>query len=46
MPHESRVPVLIVVGLTLAGAVFFLLMLTFDRQSLEDGPGDVSVLEA
>ena len=46
LPHESRVPVLIVVGLILAGGVFFLLMLTFDRQSLEAEPGEVSVLEA
>ncbi len=46
LPHEARVPVLIVVGLLLAGGVFFLLMLTFDRKSLEAEPGDVSVLDA
>ena len=46
LPHESRVPVLIVVGLVLAGGVFFLLMLTFDRKSLDAEPGDVGVLEA
>jgi hypothetical protein len=45
LPHEARVPVLIVVGLLLAGGVFFLLMLTFDRKSLEAEPGDVSVLD-
>ena len=42
LPHESRVPVLIVAGLVLAGGVFFLFMLTFDRTSLEAEPGDVS----
>ena len=41
LPHESRVPVLIVVGLILAGGMFFLFMLTFDRTSLEPEPTDV-----
>ena len=46
LPHQARVPVMIDVGLLLAGGVFFLLMLTFDRKSLEAEPGDASVLEA
>jgi hypothetical protein len=46
LPHESRVPVLIVVGLFLVGGMFFVLMLAFDRNSLEAEPGDVSALEA
>jgi amino acid transporter len=46
LPHESRVPVLIDLGLLLAGGVFFLFMLTLDRESLESEPADVSVLEA
>jgi amino acid transporter len=46
LPHESRVPVLIDVGLIVAGAMFFLFMLTFDRQSLEAEPGAAGVLEA
>ncbi|HEY1593360.1 MAG TPA: amino acid permease [Solirubrobacteraceae bacterium] len=46
LPHQARVPILIVLGLVLAGAVFFLLMLIFDRKSLDAEPGDVSVLEA
>ena len=46
LPHESRVPVLIVVGLVLAGGMFLLLMLTFDRTSLDAEAGDVGVLEA
>ena len=46
LPHESRVPVMIVVGLVLAGGLFFLLMLTFDRKSLDAEPAGVSVLEA
>ena len=46
LPGEARVPVLIVVGLVLAGGVFFLLMLTFDRKSLESEPGDVTSLDA
>jgi amino acid transporter len=46
LPHVSRVPVMIVVGLLLAGGVFFLLMLMFDRESLDVQPGDAAVLEA
>jgi hypothetical protein len=46
LPHESRVPVMIDVGLLLAGGAFFLLMLMFDRGSLEAEPGDAVVLEA
>jgi amino acid transporter len=46
LPHDSRVPVLIDVGLVLAGGVFFLFMLTLDRASLDAGPGTQSLLEA
>jgi amino acid transporter len=46
LPKESRVPVMIVLGLVLAGGVFFLLMLLFDRKSLDAEPGDAGVLEA
>jgi hypothetical protein len=46
LPHDSRVPVLIDVGLVLAGGVFFLFMLTFDRTSLEAEPGPQSILQA
>jgi Flp pilus assembly protein protease CpaA len=46
LPHESRVPVLIVMGLLLVGGVFFLFMLTLDRASLEAEPGPQSILEA
>ncbi|MCF3146656.1 hypothetical protein [Streptomyces platensis] len=38
-PREALVSVVIVVGLLLAGGVFFLLMLTFDRKALETEPG-------
>jgi L-asparagine transporter-like permease len=44
LPHESRVPVLIVIGLVLVGGVFFLFMLTFNPTSLDVEPGDVTVL--
>jgi hypothetical protein len=46
LPHESRVLVLIDLGLLLAGGVFFLFMLTWDRASLEAEPADMSLLEA
>ncbi|MEW2087156.1 amino acid permease [Streptomyces sp. NPDC005283] len=42
-PAEALVPVLIVVGLLLAGGLFFLGLLIFDRGALETEPGDVSV---
>jgi L-asparagine transporter-like permease len=46
LPHESRVPVLIVIGLILTGGIFFLFMLTFDRTSLEAERTDASAVEA
>lgn len=42
-PSEALVPVLIVVGLILAGGLFFLGLLIFDREALETEPGDVRV---
>lgn len=42
-PREAFVSVVIVVGLLLAGGLFFLVMLKFDRQALETEPGDVSL---
>jgi amino acid transporter len=46
LPHESRIPVLIDVGLLLTGGIFFFFMLIFDRTSLEAEVGDLGVLEA
>lgn len=42
-PEEALVPALIVVGLLLAGGLFFLALLRFNRAALETEPGDVSV---
>jgi hypothetical protein len=42
-PREAFVSVVIVVGLLLAGGLFFLVMLKVDRQALETEPGDVSL---
>ncbi|MFF4231669.1 APC family permease [Streptomyces sp. NPDC001820] len=42
-PREALVSVVIVVGLLLAGGLFFLVMLKFDRQALETEPGEVSL---
>ncbi len=44
VPAEALVPDLIVLGLLLAGGLFFLGMLIFSRESLEAEPGDVGVL--
>ncbi|MGW2204730.1 APC family permease [Streptomyces sp. NPDC001774] len=44
-PREALVSVVIVVGLLVAGGLFFLLMLKFDREALETEPGDVSAFE-
>ncbi|MGW2921469.1 amino acid permease [Streptomyces angustmyceticus] len=44
-PPEALVPVLIVVGLLLAGGVFFLCLLRFDREALETEPGDLDVFQ-
>jgi amino acid transporter len=46
LPHEARVPVLIVVGLVVAGAAFFVLMLVFDRESLEVEPAEPAMVDA
>ena len=43
-PRGARTPVLIVVGLIVAGRLFFGL-LCFNRESLETEPGDASVFE-
>lgn len=45
VPAGALVPVLIVVGLLLAGGLFFLGLLLFNRQALETEPGDVSVFK-
>jgi amino acid transporter len=44
-PPAAIVPVLVVVGLLIVGALYFLRMLIFDRQTLETEPGDVSVFK-
>jgi amino acid transporter len=46
LPHESRIPVLIDMGLVLAGGLFFLFMLMLNRTSLEAEVGNVGVREA
>jgi hypothetical protein len=45
VPAGALVPVLIVVGLLLAGGLFFLGLLLFNREALETEPGDVSVFK-
>jgi hypothetical protein len=45
VPGEARVPDLIVVGLIVAGGLFFLGLLMFRREALENEPGDVSLVE-
>jgi len=44
-PAEADVPILIVIGLLLAGGLYFIAMLIFDRKSLEGEPGEASALE-
>ncbi len=44
-PREALVPVVVVAGLLLMGALFYLALLTFDREALETEPGDMSVFE-
>ncbi|WP_260146397.1 APC family permease [Streptomyces sp. 2132.2] len=41
-PREALVSVVIVAGLLLVGGLFFLVMLTVDREALETEPGDMS----
>jgi amino acid transporter len=45
VPGEALTPDLIVVGLILAGGLYFLAMLIFDRQALETEPGDISIFQ-
>ena len=45
VPGEALVPDLIVVGLIAAGGLFFLGLLMFRRQALENEPGDAGVVE-
>jgi amino acid transporter len=42
-PGAARIPVLIVVGLMLVGAVFFVGMLLFDRKALDSEPEALAV---
>ncbi|MEU8683982.1 amino acid permease [Streptomyces sp. NPDC048611] len=44
-PREALVSVVIVVGLLLAGGLFFLLMLRFDRAALESEPGEAAAFK-
>lgn len=44
-PSGAAVPVLIVIGLLLAGGLFFLGLLTVRRDALETQPGDASVFK-
>jgi amino acid transporter len=44
-PREALVSVVIVVGLLVAGGLFLLFMLKFDREALETEPGDVSAFK-
>ena len=46
VPASAHVPDLIAAGLALAGGLFFLAMLTFNRKSLETEPAAVDVLES
>jgi uncharacterized membrane protein len=44
-PLGYRPGVLVVVGLLIVGALYFLRLLIFDRETLETEPGDVSVFK-
>ncbi|MFD9467477.1 hypothetical protein [Streptomyces sp. NPDC060027] len=44
-PRDALVFVVIVVGLLVAGGLFFLFMLKFDRAALETEPGDVGAFK-
>jgi amino acid transporter len=44
-PPAAIVPVLVVVGLLIVGALYFLRMLISDRHPMETEPGDVSVFK-
>ncbi|MER5386060.1 amino acid permease [Streptomyces sp. NPDC002688] len=44
-PRDALVSVVIVVGLLVAGGLFFLFMLKFDREVLEAEPGDVGAFK-
>jgi protein-S-isoprenylcysteine O-methyltransferase Ste14 len=45
VPAEALVPDLIVVGLLLAGGLFFVCLLIFDREALETESSDVDVFK-
>ena len=45
VPASAHVPDLIAAGLVLAGGLYFLAMLTFDRKPLETEPDAVDILE-
>jgi hypothetical protein len=45
VPKEARIPDMIVVGLVVAGGLYFLGLFMFRREVLETEPGDVSVVE-
>jgi amino acid transporter len=44
-PAEALIPVLIVVGLLLAGGVYFAYLWVYNRKVLETEPGDIKVFE-
>ncbi|MET9893109.1 hypothetical protein ABZZ47_23420 [Streptomyces sp. NPDC006465] len=44
-PRDALVSVVIVVGLLVAGGLFFLFMLKIDREVLEAEPGDVGAFK-
>jgi hypothetical protein len=44
-PAEALIPVLIVVGLLLAGGVYFAYLWVHNRKVLETEPGDIKIFE-
>jgi hypothetical protein len=44
-PPSAIVPIVIVVGLTLVGGLYFLSLLFFHREVLETEPGKVNVFQ-
>jgi amino acid transporter len=44
-PAEALIPVLIVVGLLIAGGVYFAYLWVYNREVLETEPGDIKVFE-
>ena len=45
-PHDAFVPTLVVLGLTLTGAIYFAKMLIFNREVLDPEPGSVDTVVA